>query len=51
MQPRIHLAFWAASTRCQVMVELLFDQHPQVLLLRAALSLFFTLPVFVLEVA
>jgi len=32
-------------------VELLLNQHPQVLLLRAALSPFFTQPAFVLGIA
>jgi len=46
MQPRVQLAFWAASAHCRVVFELLVNQHPQVLLLRAAPNPFSAQPVF-----
>ena len=36
--PALCLAFWAASAHGQVMLSFLYNKHPQVLLLRAALN-------------
>jgi len=51
MQPRIRLAFWAASGTLPAHLELLTHQYPQVLLLRAALELLSTQPVLVFGIA
>lgn len=42
MQLRIGLAFWAASSYCWLMSNLLISQYPQVFLYRAALTQFIT---------
>jgi len=50
MQPRIRLAFWAASAHCQVMLSFSSTSTPQVLLLRATLHPFSAQPVLVLGI-
>jgi len=51
MQPRMRLAFWAASAHLVAHVQLFVHQYLQVLLGRAALNPFIPQPVFVLGIA
>jgi len=51
MQPRIRLAFWAASAHCHIMLSFTSTSKSQVLLLGAALNPFSAQAVFVLGVA
>ncbi|PKU39142.1 hypothetical protein llap_10552 [Limosa lapponica baueri] len=51
MQPRMRLAFWAASAHCWLMLSFSITNTPQDIFIRTALNPLFAQPVFVLGTA